>query len=276
MAVTLPEGHGASLLIQKFVKNQSPCGKLVQTAAEDAFQRLLFPAVERETRKALTEQAATAAIGVFASNLRQLLMAAPLKNRIVLGRRPRLSHRLQAGSGGRNRQGTGHGVARYHRQQGGFAGTEKDVIRKMLRKHHVTAVAIGNGTASRESEAVVAELLKELPYSAAYMVVSEAGASVYSASKLAAEEFPEYDVSLRSAVSIARRLQDPLAELVKIDPQAIGVGQYQHDMPKAELSAALDGVVEDCVNHVGVDLNTASFSLLSHIAGINQTIARTS
>ncbi len=144
----------------------------------------------------------------------------------------------------------------------------------MLRQHHVTAVAIGNGTASRESEAVVAELLKELPYSVAYMVVSEAGASVYSASKLAAEEFPEYDVSLRSAVSMARRVQDPLAELVKIDPQAIGVGQYQHDMPKAELSAALDGVVEDCVNHVGVDLNTASFSLLSHIAGINQTIAK--
>ena len=141
------------------------------------------------------------------------------------------------------------GVAHITVSKGASLEREKDVIRKMLRKHHVTAVAIGNGTASRESEAVVAELLKELPYSAAYMVVSEAGASVYSASKLAAEEFPEYDVSLRSAVSIARRLQDPLAELVKIDPQAIGVGQYQHDMPKAELSAALDGVVEDCVNH---------------------------
>ena len=150
----------------------------------------------------------------------------------------------------------------------------KETIRGMMLRHGVTAVAIGNGTASREAESVVASLLKELPGQAAYMVVSEAGASVYSASKLAAEEFPEYDVSLRSAVSIARRLQDPLAELVKIDPQAIGVGQYQHDMPKAELTAALDGVVEDCVNRVGVDLNTASFSLLSHIAGINQTIAK--
>ena len=150
----------------------------------------------------------------------------------------------------------------------------KKIILELLQKHHVTAVAIGNGTASREAESVVAALLKTLPYPAAYMVVSEAGAYVYSASKLAAEEFPEYDVSLRSAVSIARRLQDPLAELVKIDPQAIGVGQYQHDMPKKELTAALDGVVEDCVNGVGVDLNTASFSLLSHVAGINSTIAK--
>ncbi len=150
----------------------------------------------------------------------------------------------------------------------------KETIRKLIIKHHVTAVSIGNGTASREAESVVAEILKNIPHEAAYMVVSEAGASVYSASKLAAEEFPEYDVSLRSAVSIARRMQDPLAELVKIDPQAIGVGQYQHDMPKNELKSALDGVVEDCVNHVGVDLNTASFSLLSHISGINQTIAK--
>lgn len=274
VAVTLPEGHGASMLIQKFVKNQSPCGKLVQTAAEDAFQRLLFPAVEREIRKALTEQAATAAIGVFASNLRQLLMAAPLKNRTVLGVDPGYRTGCKLAVVDETGKVLDTGVAHITLGKGASLEKGKDTIRKMLRQHHVTAVAIGNGTASRESEAVVAELLKELPYSAAYMVVSEAGASVYSASKLAAEEFPEYDVSLRSAVSIARRLQDPLAELVKIDPQAIGVGQYQHDMPKAELSAALDGVVEDCVNHVGVDLNTASFSLLSHIAGINQTIAK--
>ena len=274
VAVTLPEGHGASMLIQKFVKNQSPCGKLVQTAAEDAFQRLLFPAVEREIRKALTEQAATAAIGVFASNLRQLLMAAPLKNRTVLGVDPGYRTGCKLAVVDETGKVLDTGVAHITLGKGASLEKGKDTIRKMLRQHHVTAVAIGNGTASRESEAVVAELLKELPYSVAYMVVSEAGASVYSASKLAAEEFPEYDVSLRSAVSIARRLQDPLAELVKIDPQAIGVGQYQHDMPKAELSAALDGVVEDCVNHVGVDLNTASFSLLSHIAGINQTIAK--
>ena len=274
VAVTLPEGHGASMLIQKFVKNQSPCGKLVQTAAEDAFQRLLFPAVEREIRKALTEQAATAAIGVFASNLRQLLMAAPLKNRTVLGVDPGYRTGCKLAVVDETGKVLDTGVAHITLGKGASLEKGKDTIRKMLRQHHVTAVAIGNGTASRESEAVVAELLKELPYSVAYMVVSEAGASVYSASKLAAEEFPEYDVSLRSAVSIAQRLQDPLAELVKIDPQAIGVGQYQHDMPKAELSAALDGVVEDCVNHVGVDLNTASFSLLSHIAGINQTIAK--
>lgn len=217
VAVTLPEGHGASMLIQKFVKNQSPCGKLVQTAAEDAFQRLLFPAVEREIRKALTEQAATAAIGVFASNLRQLLMAAPLKNRTVLGVDPGYRTGCKLAVVDETGKVLDTGVAHITLGKGASLEKGKDTIRKMLRQHHVTAVAIGNGTASRESEAVVAELLKELPYSVAYMVVSEAGASVYSASKLAAEEFPEYDVSLRSAVSIARRLQDPLAELVKID-----------------------------------------------------------
>lgn len=274
VAVTLPEGHGASMLIQKFVKNQSPCGKLVQTAAEDAFQRLLFPAVEREIRKALTEQAATAAIGVFASNLRQLLMAAPLKNRTVLGVDPGYRTGCKLAVVDETGKVLDTGVAHITLGKGASLEKGKDTIRKMLRQHHVTAVAIGNGTASRESEAVVAELLKELPYSVAYMVVSEAGASVYSASKLAAEEFPEYDVSLRSAVSIARRLQDPLAELVKIDPQAIGVGQYQHDMPKAELSAALDGVVEDCVNTVGVDLNTASAPLLSRVAGLSAATAK--
>ena len=274
VAVTLPEGHGASLLIQKFVKNQSPCGKLVQTAAEDAFQRLLFPAVERETRKALTEQAATAAIGVFASNLRQLLMAAPLKNRIVLGVDPGYRTGCKLAVVDETGKVLDTGVAHITVSKGASLEREKDVIRKMLRKHHVTAVAIGNGTASRESEAVVAELLKELPYSAAYMVVSEAGASVYSASKLAAEEFPQYDVNLRSAVSIARRLQDPLAELVKIDPKAVGVGQYQHDMPQKRLNETLDGVVEDCVNSVGVDLNTASAPLLARVAGITNATAK--
>ena len=274
VAVTLPEGHGASMLIQKFVKNQSPCGKLVQTAAEDAFQRLLFPAVEREIRKALTEQAATAAIGVFASNLRQLLMAAPLKNRTVLGVDPGYRTGCKLAVVDETGKVLDTGVAHITLGKGASLEKGKDTIRKMLRQHHVTAVAIGNGTASRESEAVVAELLKELPYSAAYMVVSEAGASVYSASKLAAEEFPEYDVSLRSAVSIARRLQDPLAELVKIDPKAIGVGQYQHDMPQKRLNETLDGVVEDCVNSVGVDLNTASAPLLARVAGITNATAK--
>ena len=274
VSITLPEGHGPSLLLQRFVKNQSPSGKLVQEAAEDAFQRLLYPAVEREIRKALTEQAASAAIKVFASNLRQLLMAAPLKNRGVLGVDPGYRTGCKLAVVDATGKVLDTGVAYITIGEGRKMEQGKETIRGMMLRHGVTAVAIGNGTASREAESVVASLLKELPGQAAYMVVSEAGASVYSASKLAAEEFPEYDVSLRSAVSIARRLQDPLAELVKIDPQAIGVGQYQHDMPKAELTAALDGVVEDCVNRVGVDLNTASFSLLSHIAGINQTIAK--
>ena len=274
VSIALPEGHGQSLLLQRFVKNQSPSGKLVQEAAEDAFQRLLYPAVEREIRKALTEQAASAAIKVFASNLRQLLMAAPLKNRVVLGVDPGYRTGCKLAVVDATGKVLDTGVAYITIGEGRKMEQGKETIRGMMLRHGVTAVAIGNGTASREAESVVASLLKELPGQAAYMVVSEAGASVYSASKLAAEEFPEYDVSLRSAVSIARRLQDPLAELVKIDPQAIGVGQYQHDMPKAELTAALDGVVEDCVNRVGVDLNTASFSLLSHIAGINQTIAK--
>lgn len=274
VSLVLPEGHGPSIVVHKFVKNQSPCGILVQTAAEDAFQRLLFSAVEREVRKALTEQAAASAIQVFASNLRQLLMASPLKNRTVLGVDPGYRTGCKLAVVDETGKVLDTGVAYITIGEGRKLEQGKETMRQMMIKHHVTAVAIGNGTASREAEAVVAGLLKELPHKAAYMVVSEAGASVYSASKLAAEEFPEYDVSLRSAVSIARRLQDPLAELVKIDPQAIGVGQYQHDMPKAELTAALDGVVEDCVNHVGVDLNTASFSLLSHIAGINQTIAK--
>lgn len=274
VSIALPEGHGPSLLLQRFVKNQSPSGKLVQEAAEDAFQRLLYPAVEREIRKALTEQAASAAIKVFASNLRQLLMAAPLKNRVVLGVDPGYRTGCKLAVVDATGKVLDTGVAYITIGEGRKMEQGKETIRGMMLRHGVTAVAIGNGTASREAESVVASLLKELPGQAAYMVVSEAGASVYSASKLAAEEFPEYDVSLRSAVSIARRLQDPLAELVKIDPQAIGVGQYQHDMPKAELTAALDGVVEDCVNRVGVDLNTASFSLLSHIAGINQTIAK--
>lgn len=274
VSVTLPEGHGVSIVVHKFVKNDTPCGKLVTEAAEDAYRRLLFPAIERETRRSLTEQAAAAAIRVFASNLRQLLMASPLKGQTVLGVDPGYRTGCKLAVVDETGKVLDTGVAYITIGAGAKLEQGKETIRRMMISHHATAVAIGNGTASRESEAVVAELLQQLPYPAAYMVVSEAGASVYSASKLAAEEFPEYDVSLRSAVSIARRLQDPLAELVKIDPQAIGVGQYQHDMPKAELTAALDGVVEDCVNHVGVDLNTASQSLLSHVSGISQTLAK--
>lgn len=274
VSIALPEGKGEAVMIRKFVKNNSPCGELVKEAAEDAFSRLLFPAVEREVRRELTETASEAAIKVFASNLRQLLMGAPLKNRTVLGVDPGYRTGCKLAVVDATGKVLDTGVAYITIGEGAKMEQGKETIRRMINKYYVTAVSIGNGTASREAEAVVADILKSIPHEAAYMVVSEAGASVYSASKLAAEEFPEYDVSLRSAVSIARRLQDPLAELVKIDPQAIGVGQYQHDMPKNELKAALDGVVEDCVNHVGVDLNTASFSLLSHIAGINQTIAK--
>lgn len=274
VSISLPEGRGEAVVVRKFVKNESPCGQLVKKAAEDAFSRLLFPAVEREVRKELTEKADEAAIKVFASNLRQLLMASPLKNQTVLGVDPGYRTGCKLAVVDATGKVLDTGVAYITLGAGAKMEQGKEIIRKMMIRHHVTAVSIGNGTASREAEAAVADVLKTIPHKAAYMVVSEAGASVYSASKLAAEEFPEYDVSLRSAVSIARRMQDPLAELVKIDPQAIGVGQYQHDMPKNELKSALDGVVEDCVNHVGVDLNTASFSLLSHISGINQTIAK--
>ena len=274
VTLSLPEGKGAAVVVRKYVHNDSPAAKLVQAAAEDAFQRLLFPAVEREIRKNLTETADAAAIQLFAANLRQLLLAAPLKNQVVLGVDPGYRTGCKLAVVDETGAVLDTGVAHITVGEGTRMEQGKKIILELLQKHHVTAVAIGNGTASREAESVVAALLKTLPYPAAYMVVSEAGASVYSASKLAAEEFPEYDVSMRSAVSIARRLQDPLAELVKIDPQAIGVGQYQHDMPKKELTAALDGVVEDCVNGVGVDLNTASFSLLSHVAGINSTIAK--
>lgn len=272
--ISLPDGKGEAVMIRKFVRNDSPCGLLVKAAAEDAFSRLLFPAVEREIRRELTENADVAAIKVFASNLRQLLMGAPIKNKTVLGVDPGYRTGCKLAVVDPTGKVLDTGVAYITIGEGLKMEQGKETIRRMINKHHVTAVSIGNGTASREAEAVVADVLKSIPFETAYMVVSEAGASVYSASELAAEEFPEYDVSLRSAVSIARRLQDPLAELVKIDPQAIGVGQYQHDMPKNELKSALDGVVEDCVNHVGVDLNTASFSLLSHIAGINKTIAK--
>ncbi|MGN0584738.1 MAG: Tex family protein [Ruminococcus sp.] len=274
VSISLPDGKGEAVVVRKYVKNDSLSGQLVKAAAEDAFTRLLFPAVEREVRRELTASAAEAAIKVFASNLRQLLMGAPLKNRTVLGVDPGYRTGCKLAVVDATGKVLDTGVAYITIGAGVKMEQGKETIRRMIEKHNVTAIAIGNGTASREAESVVADILKNISHDAAYMVVSEAGASVYSASKLAAEEFPEYDVSLRSAVSIARRLQDPLAELVKIDPQAIGVGQYQHDMPKNELKSALDGVVEDCVNHVGVDLNTASFSLLSHIAGINQTIAK--
>lgn len=274
VSVSVAEGAGEKLVTEKYMKNMSPCGMLVKQACEDSFKRLVFPSIEREIRTELTSRADEAAIKVFASNLHQLLMQPPIKGKTALGLDPGYRTGCKLAVVDETGKVLDTGVAYITTGEKNKIEQGKVIVKRMIMKHNVSIIAIGNGTASRESEAFVTELIKDIPHKVSYMVVSEAGASVYSASKLAAAEFPEYDVSLRSAVSIARRLQDPLAELVKIDPKAIGVGQYQHDMPKNELDNALTGVVEDCVNTVGVDLNTASHSLLSYIAGINASIAK--
>ena len=251
----------------------SPCTQSVIAAADDSFSRLIFPSLEREIRSTLTETACEGAIKVFGVNLKNLLMQSPVKNRVTLG----LDPAYRTGCKIAVVDSTGKVLDTtviYPTPPQNKIEEAKVVIKNLIKKHGVTLISIGNGTASRESEKFVAQTLKEIDSKVEYLVVSEAGASVYSASKLAAAEFPQFDVSLRSAVSIARRLQDPLAELVKIDPKAIGVGQYQHDMPPKRLDETLSGVVEGCVNTVGVDLNTASQSLLSHVAGINSTIAK--
>lgn len=271
--ITAAEGQSEQICTRAYVKNQSACGELVRLAACDSAKRLIIPSIVREVRNALYEDACTKAIRVFASNLGQLLMQPPLKNTVTLG----LDPAYRTGCKIAVVDATGKVLDTtviYPTPPQNKTREASQKLTALVKKHGVTAISIGNGTASRESESFVAELLPELPHKVSYMVVSEAGASVYSASELAAEEFPEYDVSLRSAVSIARRLQDPLAELVKIDPKAIGVGQYQHDMPKNDLQTALDGVVEECVNAVGVDVNTASAPLLSHVAGISGTVAK--
>ena len=262
-----------NIIYNEVVVLGSPCTKTVIAAADDSFSRLIFPSLEREVRNTLTENACEGAIKVFGVNLRNLLMQSPVKGRVTLG----LDPAYRTGCKIAVVDDTGKVLATtviYPTPPQNKIAEAKVVIKSLIKKYGVTLISIGNGTASRESEKFVAETLKEIPEKVEYMVVSEAGASVYSASKLAAAEFPEFDVSLRSAVSIARRLQDPLAELVKIDPKAIGVGQYQHDMPPKRLDETLSGVVEDCVNSVGVDLNTASQSLLSHVAGINSTLAK--
>ena len=260
-------------IVRDFVKENTPCADFVRNATYDGFSRLIFPTLEREVRSALTEKAAEQAIRVFGVNLQQLLMQPPVKNAVTLGLDPayRTGCKLAVVDAAGKVLDT---AVIYPTPPQNKVGPAKEKCKQLIEKYGVSIIAIGNGTASHESEVFVAELLREIPQKVSYMVVSEAGASVYSASKLAAEEFPQYDVSLRSAVSIARRLQDPLAELVKIDPKAIGVGQYQHDMPRARLDETLAGVVENCVNTVGVDLNTASFSLLSHVAGINAAVAK--
>ena len=249
------------------------CGRAVAEAGADSWKRLIAPSMENETFRELFENASEQAIRVFAENLHHLLMQPPLTGQVVLGWDPGYRNGCKLAVVDATGRVLDTAVV-YPTQPFNKIAETKRRVTDLLKKHHVTVVSIGNGTASRESEKIVAELIAESGLPVQYAIVSEAGASVYSASKLASEEFPDYDVNLRSAVSIARRLQDPLAELVKIDPKAIGIGQYQHDMPPARLDAALAGVVESCVNSVGVDLNTASPSLLGHIAGINSAIAK--
>ncbi|HEZ7987379.1 MAG TPA: Tex family protein [Ruminococcus sp.] len=274
VSVNLDEVAALGIILGKYIKANNACGELVRAAAEDSYKRLIFPSIEREIRSEMTANAAEESIKVFASNLRQLLLQPPLKNSVILGLDP--GYRTGCKVAVIDATGKVLDTNVVYCTPGPKTNIEasKKIIKNLIIKHGVTTISIGNGTASRETESFTAELLKEIDRPINYMVVSEAGASVYSASKLAAEEFPDYDVSLRSAVSIARRLQDPLAELVKIEPKAIGVGQYQHDMPKKELSETLDGAVEYCVNSVGADVNTASPSLLSHIAGINSGVAK--
>ena len=276
VSITLDREQALPALRRAVVHPGSPAMDFVKAAAEDAYDRLLFPSLEREIRSLLTEQANEGAIGQFALNLKPLLMQPPVKGKVTMGLDPgyRMGCKVAVVDGTGKVLDTAVVYPTYGARQ------EQEAIAalaKLIARHGVEHIAIGNGTASRETEQMAVKLIRQVNDAGAhvsYMIVSEAGASVYSASKLAAEEFPQYDVNLRSAVSIARRMQDPLAELVKIDPKAIGVGQYQHDMPAKQLDEALSGVVEDCVNAVGVDINTASPSLLQRVAGLNGTTAK--
>lgn len=270
--IELDNAIGMSVLTGLYVNGSNPSSDIVRSAAEDSYSRLVYPAVEREIRNDLTERACADAIKVFAKNTAQLLMQPPVRGRVTIGLDPGYRTGCKVAVVDETGKVLDTAVI-YCTPPHSKIEEAKKIIKDLVHKYGVKMFAIGNGTASRETEAFAAEVIRELDSGITYMVVSEAGASVYSASKLAAKEFPQYDVSLRSAVSIARRLQDPLAELVKIDPKSIGVGQYQHDMPQKELSHALDAVVEDCVNSVGVDLNTASPSLLQRVAGITSAVA---
>ena len=261
------------LLRRAVLRPGSRAGDFIRTAAADAYDRLLYPSLEREVRNCLTDEASEGAIRNFALNLRPLLMQPPVKGRVTMGLDPgyRMGCKVAVVDGTGKVLDTAV-VYPTHGERQKKACIE--TLSALIRRHGVAHIAIGNGTASRETEQMTVELIRAVGGGVSYMIVSEAGASVYSASKLAAEEFPQYDVNLRSAVSIARRLQDPLAELVKIDPKAIGVGQYQHDMPPKRLDEALNGVVEDCVNAVGVDVNTASPSLLQRVSGLTAATAK--
>ena len=272
ITITLPGNEGAALVCRHALKPGLTISAFVRAAAEDAYERLILPSVQRETRSDLTDMASQSAIHNFALNLKPLLMQPPVKGFVTMGLDPGYRNGCKVAVV----DGTGK-VLDTNVVYPTFSQRKKEeaieILGRMMRRYGVRHIAIGNGTASRETEAMTVELLKSFP-DASYAIVNEAGASVYSASPLAAEEFPEFDVNLRSAISIARRLQDPLAELVKIDPKAIGVGQYQHDCPQKELDAALGAVVEDCVNAVGVDLNTASQSLLRQVSGLTAATAK--
>ena len=271
-AVTLTGNEGAALVCRAALKPTAQVSAFVRSAAEDAYDRLIFPAIQREVRNELSDRAYAGAIANFALNLKPLLMQPPVKGFVTMGLDPgyRNGCKVAVVDATGKVLDTAVVYPTFNERKKQEAIT---ILSGLMRKHHVRHIAIGNGTASRETEAMAVEMLRAFP-EASYAIVNEAGASVYSASPLAAEEFPEYDVNLRSAVSIARRLQDPLAELVKIDPKAIGVGQYQHDCPQKELDAALGGVVEDCVNNVGVDANTASRSLLQQVSGLTAVTAK--
>ena len=262
-----------NVIFSLFVKGDNDCAECVKNACLDAYTRLVFPSIEREIRNELTDTASTAAIKVFGVNLRQLLMQPPIKNKVTIGLDPgyRTGCKVAVVDGNGKVLDTAVIYTTHSETQ---KEKSKAVLNDLIKKHNVDIIAIGNGTASKETEMFTVEVISKLDKKISYMVVNEAGASVYSASPLAAAEMPDFDLTLRSAVSIARRLQDPLAELVKIEPKAIGVGQYQHDMPKKELEEALDGVVEACVNNVGADLNSASAALLSHIAGLSATVCK--
>lgn len=269
-----PEERILRYLEKQVITRENPyTTPVLKAVIADSYQRLIAPAIEREIRNDLTEKAEDGAIKVFGKNLEQLLMQPPIVGQVVLGWDPafRTGCKLAVVDATGKVLDT---VVIYPTAPQNKVAEAKAVLKKLIQKYHITLISVGNGTASRESEQVIVDLIKELPVKVQYVIVNEAGASVYSASKLATEEFPNFDVGQRSATSIARRLQDPLAELVKIDPKSIGVGQYQHDMNQKKLSEALTGVVEDCVNKVGVDLNTASASLLEYISGISKTLAK--
>ena len=277
VAVTLPEEEGIAQIVSKVITNKkSPALSYLMATIRDAYDRLLFPAIEREVRTTLFDDACEGALKVFSENLRNLLLAAPLKGKTVLGYDPGYAHGCKLAVVDKTGKVLDTAVI-YPVKPREDIERSKAIVLRLINRHKVDVISIGNGTASRESEAFIAEHVirdASCPKGVKYTIVSEAGASVYSASKVATEEFPDYDVMQRSAISIARRLQDPLAELVKIEPKAIGVGQYQHDMKQARLTEALGGVVEGCVNGVGVDVNTASYSLLSYVSGINTTVAK--